>query len=628
MLQKIRDNSQSMAAKIFVWFLILIFGAWGASTIVSSVITGNPALSVNGVDIDEFAIERSTQSRVQEMISNLGPDADLSTIDEEAFREAAINELIQRQLLLQYAEQAGMVMSSRVIDRSIAQTPDFQIDGVFNGERAQLLLQSMGFTPNSYRAALAEEGLINQTTFTYGLSGFVTREEINRLAALIKQTRDLRYILINMESKISEIDITDAEIEAYYAANEDDFMLNEEVSVQYLELDKDSIFDEVSVTEAQVRQRYEEEQTVYQSQIERRASHILLEAVSDDDVQAALAQAADLKSRIDNGESFEDLAAEFSDDTGSAEFGGDVGYTTGDTFVEGFEQALLGLDVGQVSDPVQTEFGVHLIKLTERSESEIETFEDSRERLERDLKAAEVDRIYQERADELGNLAFESFDLADPAEIMGLELKTSSMFSRNGGPGIASNQDVVNAAFSPDVLLDNLNSNLIAVSPSRSVVIHVQEHNLPRVQDLEAVRGEIQVMLQFEKVGEQARELGETLTRNIQNGMNIDSMLELQSLSWNTIEGLERTDQVLPGELVQHIFDMSAPADGSTTIEGFHLSGGEFVVVELQAVNNGSVEDFGEGELDSLETFLSQQSANADFEALITGLQNRAEIVR
>ena len=628
MLQKIRDNSQSMAAKIFVWFLILIFGAWGASTIVSSVITGTPALSVNGVDIDEFAIERSTQSRVQEMISNLGPDADLSTIDEEAFREAAINELIQRQLLLQYAEQAGMVMSSRVIDRSIAQTPDFQIDGVFNGERAQLLLQSMGFTPNSYRAALAEEGLINQTTFTYGLSGFVTREEINRLAALIKQTRDLRYILINMESKISEIDITDAEIEAYYAANEDDFMLNEEVSVQYLELDKDSIFDEVSVTEAQVRQRYEEEQTVYQSQIERRASHILLEAVSDDDVQAALAQAADLKSRIDNGESFEDLAAEFSDDTGSAEFGGDVGYTTGDTFVEGFEQALLGLDVGQVSDPVQTEFGVHLIKLTERSESEIETFEDSRERLERDLKAAEVDRIYQERADELGNLAFESFDLADPAEIMGLELKTSSMFSRNGGPGIASNQDVVNAAFSPDVLLDNLNSNLIAVSPSRSVVIHVQEHNLPRVQDLEAVRGEIQVMLQFEKVGEQARELGETLTRNIQNGMNIDSMLELQSLSWNTIEGLERTDQVLPGELVQHIFDMSAPADGSTTIEGFHLSGGEFVVVELQAVNNGSVEDFGEGELDSLETFLSQQSANADFEALITGLQNRAEIVR
>jgi len=628
MLQKIRDNSQSMAAKIFVWFLILIFGAWGASTIVSSVITGNPALSVNGVDIDEFAIERSTQSRVQEMISNLGPDADLSTIDEEAFREAAINELIQRQLLLQYAEQAGMVMSSRVIDRSIAQTPDFQIDGVFNGERAQLLLQSMGFTPNSYRAALAEEGLINQTTFTYGLSGFVTREEINRLAALIKQTRDLRYILINMESKISEIDITDAEIEAYYAANEDDFMLNEEVSVQYLELDKDSIFDEVSVTEAQVRQRYEEEQTVYQSQIERRASHILLEAVSDDDVQAALAQAADLKSRIDNGESFEDLAAEFSDDTGSAEFGGDVGYTTGDTFVEGFEQALLGLDVGQVSDPVQTEFGVHLIKLTERSESEIETFEDSRERLERDLKAAEVDRIYQERADELGNLAFESFDLADPAEIMGLELKTSSMFSRNGGPGIASNQDVVNAAFSPDVLLDNLNSNLIAVSPSRSVVIHVQEHNLPRVQDLEAVRGEIQVMLQFEKVGEQARELGETLTRNIQNGMNIDSMLELQSLSWKTIEGLERTDQVLPGELVQHIFDMSAPADGSTTIEGFHLSGGEFVVVELQAVNNGSVEDFGEGELDSLETFLSQQSANADFEALITGLQNRAEIVR
>ena len=117
---------------------------------------------------------------------------------------------------------------------------------------------------------------------------------------------------------------------------------------------------------------------------------------------------------------------EYSDDLGSAEEGGDVGYTTGDNFVEPFEQALLTLEVGEVSAPVQTEFGVHLIKLTERSESALESFEDSRERLERDLKSDEVDTLFLQRSEELGNLAFESFDLTDPAQLMGLEIQTTN----------------------------------------------------------------------------------------------------------------------------------------------------------------------------------------------------------
>src|SRR5210317_164545 len=482
MLQKIRDNSQGIGAKIFVWFIIVIFGAWGASTIVSSVINGTPAVSVNGTDIDELEVERTTQIRLQEMMQSLGPDADLSSIDEDLAREAALNELIQQELLLQYAENTGMVISSRSIDRSIAQTADFQVDGVFNGERAQMLIASMGYTPNSYRAALASQGLINQVSYAYGLSGFVTTPEIENIAKLLNQTRDLRYILVSLDTQLNNIDIIEEEIEEYYSANESQFVLEEQVSLEYLELDKDAIFDEVVVTEEQIVQRYEEEQLEYQTQIERRAAHILLEAFDDDGMAENLALAAELKSRIDNGESFEALVLEYTDDLGSAEDGGDVGYTTGDNFVEPFEQAQLTLDVGEVSGPVQTEFGVHLIKLTERSESALESFEDSRERLERDLKSDEVDTLFLQRSEELGNLAFESFDLSDPAQLMGLEIQTTGLFSRSGGVGIAANSDVINTAFSPQVLLDGLNSDLISVTPSRSVVTRVLEHNQPRLQ--------------------------------------------------------------------------------------------------------------------------------------------------
>jgi len=628
MLQKIRDNSQGTAAKIFVWFIIVVFGAWGASTIVSSVINATPVVSVNGEEIDELEVERNAQLKMQEYLEAQGPDADLSGIDEELIREAAISELIQRKLLLQYAEQTGMVISSRAIDRSIAQTPDFQVDGVFNGERAQMLLQSMGYTPNSYRSALATEGVINQTSFAYGLSGFATRKELEHLAALVNQTRDIRYILINLGSELDNIEIQEEDIQNYYTENEKSFILEEQVSLEYLELDKEEIFDEVTVTEEQIRQRYDEEQLEYQSQIERRASHILLEAFDDADYDEAMSQATELKQRIDDGESFEELAAEFSNDLGSAADGGDVGYTTGDTFVEPFEQALLSLDVGEVSAPVRTEFGVHLIKLTERSESEIETFEDARERLERDLKTAQVDTIFLARQEELGNLAFESFDLADPAEIMGLEIQTTGLFGRSGGTGIAANQDVINSGFSQEVLLDGLNSNLIAITPSRSVVIRVKEHNQPEIQPLESVRGEIEVMLRFDKIRDMSIDLGETIVSSINNGQNIDTLLETQNLSWNQISELERTNPALPPELVANVFEMDTPADGETSVEGFELATGDYVVVELQQVNDGIIEDFEEAELESLQDFLAQQSANAEFQALVMGMQERAEIER
>jgi len=628
MLQKIRDNSQSMVAKIFVWFIVFVFGAWGASSIVTSVITTDPAVTVNGEEIDELEVEQSAQRRIQELITSLGPDADLSDIDEDLIRDAAINELIQRELLLQYAEQTGMVVSSRIIDRSIAQTADFQIDGVFNGERAQILLQSMGYTPNSYRAALASEGVMNQISFAYGLSGFITRPEMQTLAKLLNQTRDLRYLLISMDGLLGSIDISDEEVAEYYETNENQFMLEEQVSLDYLELDKEAIFDEITVTEEQIRQRYDEQQVEYQSQIERRASHILLEAFSEADYAEVMTLAEELKERIDVGESFEDLAGEYSNDLGSAEFGGDVGYTSGENFVEEFEQALLALDVDEVSAPVRTEFGVHLIKLTERSESEIESFEDSSESLERDLKTAEVDRIFLERSEELGNLAFESFDLADPAEIMGLEIQTTSLFGRRGGVGIAANGDVINSAFTPELLIDGLNSDLIAITPSRSVAIRVVEHNQPQLQPLDVVSGEIQILLQFEKIRERAVDLGETVRDSMQNGQNMDTLLQTQDLSWNQLNALERSDQLLPPELVQNIFDMPGPGTESVIVDGFQLSTGEYVVVELQNVNEGSLEDLEQEEQASLQAFLAQQYSNEEFEALILGLQNRADITR
>lgn len=627
MLQKIRDNTQGIFAKIIVGLLILVFGLWGVEYLVGSFVNAPAAITINGVEIDEFQIEQEAQRRTQQMLAELGPDADPAQLDPALMRELAINDLIQQQLLVQAAAEAGMTVSPAAIDRQIASIPEFQVDGVFNNELAAAVLRSGGFTPNSFRAALRRDTVLNQMMQAYAGSGFVTPAEVERLAALSEQTREFRYLLVNRQDQANQIEIGDAAIEEYYQENSQEFMREEQVAIEYLVLDKADIFPEVEVTDAQIEAQYEEERATFESDVERRASHILLEAGTQDEIDAALEQAAELKARIDAGESFEDLAMEFSDDTGSAAQGGDVGYTTGDSFVEPFEEALRGLAVDEVSEPVVTEFGVHLIKLTEQSEEQFESLEEARDRIVRELRQNEVDQIYSQRAERLSNLAFESLDLQDPAELMGLEVQTTDLFGRSGGTGIAANPAVIDAAFSPEVLEDRLNSELVRVDDNRSVVVHLAEHRPAEVMELAEVRGEIENILRDRRVREMAEETGRSIVQSLQSGGNIDGILADQGLTWMSGTAARDSQQYNP-ELLQQLFGMEKPGEEGTTVAGFPLQTGEYAVVELQEVTPGTVDDLEETERQSLIGFVSQQAGAEAFEAFMTNLQENAEIDR
>ena len=274
MLQNIRDNTQGLVAKIFVWFLIGIFALWGLDSIVGNFFVTAPTLTVNGITINEADIEALTQSKAQEFYGNLTEDSDLSNLDESQFRQSAVAELIQREILGQSANNAGMGISSAAIDKRIAMTPDFQVDGVFNAERATLLLKNVGFTPSSYRATLAKESMMNQMLSAYSASGFATSKELAQLASLTHQKRSARYAVLGLIGQAGIV-ISDVEISSYYNENQDDFVTEEQVIIEYLELDKQQILDAISVSEEQIQAAYAEEITTFQSQTERRASHIL-----------------------------------------------------------------------------------------------------------------------------------------------------------------------------------------------------------------------------------------------------------------------------------------------------------------------------------------------------------------
>lgn len=624
MLQNIRNNTQGLIAKIFVGFIVFVFAIFGLDSIVGTIVNINSTVSVNGVAIDELAIESESQRITQDLLSSLGAQIDISSIDTTQFREQAINNLVERELLLQTAIENGMLISSSTLDRQIAQTPDFQVNGVFSNERARALLASFGLTPASYRASLQQQGLLNQMLDAYSTSSFATQAEMENLARINEEKRNFRNIRISAADLAQTQVITEEELSQYYDANSALFMQGERVSLEYLELNKNDLLAEVEITEEQIQAQYAAELSTLQAQTERRASHILLQA--GDELDEALAQAQELKNRIDNGESFEDLAAEFSIDGGSAQFGGDVGYTTGETFAEEFEAALSQLELNEVSDPVRTQFGVHLIKLTEITENEGPSLEESRERIERELQDQAVEDIYIARAEELNNLSFESIDLQEPANILELDIQTTELFDSAGGIGIASNADVIAAAFGADVQ-EGLNSELIALDESRSVVIRLLESREPELKTLVEVRGEIESTLRRQKAEEQAASLGETYLNNLNNGQNIDNLLAVQGLEWNRGQNLSRTSPGLEPEIRQLVFSMSKP-EGDPLIQGQQLASGDYIIAELQEVIPGSLEEMSEENRLALQNYLMQLTANSDFTAYMTGIEADADIER
>lgn len=621
MLQTIRDNSQGVIAKVIIGFIIGVFALFGAESIVGGFLQGNEVASVNGEEITEQELSVG----IQNVMASIG--SDLDTIDEELIRDVALNQLIEDKLLMQAAQDAGMVISADSMDREIIRNPQFQINGQFDNDLARRTMASQGFTPQSYRQALADRMVLGQLANAYAASDFVTEADLERIAALQTQTRDFRYLTIPLGTRTVGEEISETDLQAYYDENQDMFTIPEQVSVNYVMLDKDAIFDEIQIDEGQVRAQYEEEVGQAEADIEKRVSHILFDVSEGED--AAVASAQQVKDRIDAGESFEDLAAEVSVDAASGEAGGDIGYTDGTVFPDAVESALTSMEVGQVSDPVVSEFGVHLIKLTELDAADVPTFESAAERIERDLKQAEVDNVYFSRLESLANLAFETFDLESISDELGLEVQTSDAFGRNGGSSIVtSDQRVIDAAFSDEVMNQDLNSDAIELSDTRAVVVHLNEHQPEQVQPFDEVRSEIAVTLRTELERERTREIGQEILAALEAGEDVSDRIAAEGAEWEERLNVQRNQFDLNTEIAENAFSMTEAESGEVNREGFNLSNGAYSIIELAAVNPGSLSDLSAEQQDQLKGMLLESRGRDVFDALLAQLQQDGDISR
>lgn len=621
MLQNIRDKSQSWISKALVGLIVVLLAFTGFEAIFNNPGNQQTAAKVNGEEISLSELSLAVEMQRRQLVQQFGRDFDTSLIDDGLLRNAALNDLIDRRLLVQAARESDFALSQAALDQIILQTPEFQENGQFSAARFDQVIRQMGYGRLQFRQMLEEEILIGQLQAAIAGSGFVTEQEVRNFMRLDKQTRD--FGLYRIKADAAAIQVGDDELQAYYEQNAARFMTPEQVVIEYVELKKDSFFDQVDVSEDELRARYQTEIANLGEQ--RRAAHILIESGDVRTDKDARALIDELRQRLANGEDFAELARSASEDTGSAADGGDLGFAAAGVYDPDFEAALFALTKGQVSEPVRTEFGWHLIKLLDTQEADVPSFAALREKIERDLKAEKVEQRFVEAVRELEGLAFEEADLQRPAQELGLRIQTSAPFGREGGnSGITANRQVIQQAFSAELLDGGANSQALELDAETVVVIRVKEHQQPQRMALDDVREQIRTTLQREAAAQVAQQRGEELLSSLREGKTPAD----QEHTWEIHEAATRALEGIEPQVLQTLFRMPKPEEAQKPqFAGVALGNGDYVLLRLTGVSE-PVDTLSESEVQMYQRFLASRAGQEDFSAYRSRLLREADIER
>ncbi|KHA72942.1 peptidylprolyl isomerase [Pseudomonas chlororaphis] len=622
MLQNIRDNSQGWIAKTIIGVIVALMALTGFDAIFQATTHKNEAAKVNGDEISQNELSQAVDMQRRQLMQQLGKDFDASLLDEKMLRESALKGLIDRKLLLQGAEQAKFAFSEGALDQVILQTPEFQVDGKFSSERFDQVIRQLGYSRMQFRQMLAQEMLIGQLRAGVAGSGFVTDAEVLAFARLEKQTRD--FATLNVKADPAAVKLTDDEVKAYYDEHAKEFMTPDQVIIDYVELKKSSFFDQVAVKDEDLQAAYQKEIANLSEQ--RRAAHILIE-VNDKTTEAqAKAKIDEVQARLAKGEKFEALAKEFSQDPGSANNGGDLGYAGPGVYDPAFEKALYSLSKDQVSEPIRTDFGYHLIKLLGVEAPEVPTLASLKDKLTRELKAAQVEQRFVEATKQLEDSAFEASDLAQPAADLKLTVHTSKPFGREGGEGVAANRAVVTAAFSTEVIDEGANSTAIELDPETVIVLRSKEHLKPAQLPLESVNAAIRTQLTKEHASAAAKTKAEKLIADLRDGKApLDKAVEGQN--WKATEAATRGQEGVDPAVLQALFRMPKPAaKDKPTFTSVTLPDGSLMIVRLNGVNEAAAPT--DEEKVQYRRFLASREGQQDFAAYRKQLEAQAEIKR
>lgn len=568
MLDALRNSARGTTGKVIVGLIVITFTLFGAESIIS--IAGNSApATVNGEDISDVEYQRLLSRRQQELTSQFGAEAAAQLINSSFVTEEIIESLISQELQSQLADKLSFDASEGQVVQSFADIPAFQIDGEFNQDRYLNVLAASGFTHQSFVAAQKEQTALVQFQSGVANSAFVVDKAMDRYARLTAQQRDIQYKAFEADNYIDLVELSDDELRAYYAENEQQFLSEESVKVRYLMITLESLMAQQSVTDQEIQSEYDSYVAALNEENVREISHILF---ADGDNRLAEAEAA--LARVEQGENFADLASELSDDPGSAEFGGSLGELLPDVYVDAFYDAAIELsEVGAVSEPVETQYGVHLIRLDGLSTTEPDPLSELRDQLVADIQERKAREELLLVESQLSDAAFSTDEIETVADLFQTDINETDWLTRSTVEAPFDNAEALEQAFSAQVIEDGLISSVVRLEDGDLLAMQKADYAPEAVRAFDMVEEEVRTILTAQKA--------EQLMRS-----DMDQLVESQQIQgdgWETAEAVTRSNTDLPQAVVSTAFTLAKP-EGSAVLG---VSNGESTayVVALLAVD-------------------------------------------
>lgn len=619
MLQSVRDNLKGTVAVFVLAIFIIPLVLFGVEQLFVGSVGGTEVATVNGEGINRIDFQRELALEKQRLQQQFELPANSPQLEDSALSQPVLQRMVQREALYQAAVDGGMGASREEIWKQIAAIEAFQIDGRFNSELFKERISYM-YTPTSFLLASERDFVLSHMNTGVSDTTFVTAEELQLLASITQQKRTFSAIEIPKPEK-PNAGITESEIEQYYQNNSAQFFEQEQLKVSYVELNLDSLADAVKINEEDVRQIYQQEISSFKADPQYTVAHIMVE-----DDSTAAEKIKTLETELADGAEFAELAKQYSDDLGSKETGGNLGVMIEEAYPREFVEATKRLEVGAVSGAVKTEAGYHFIKLIGKTNVEPPSFDERKAFISRQLAQEIAQETYMQKSVVLDEKTFGADSLEYAAEALGLEVKVSDWFTRQGGTGAMANQQLVNEAFDDEVLLQGHNSKVIDILGTKAYVIRLKEHKPEQIKPLADVRDQIEQQLTAQRIAEESARQAQDIMMQIASGKSAEEVAKEQGLEYKLHEGVSRTSFEVGGAILQKAFSLARPAGSEPILDLASLPDGGAVVIRLTSVEDGSVEDLAEAQRMGLENQLRFQVSQNELNSFETGIIEKARI--
>lgn len=607
MLQDIRDKSQGIVVKIIVGFIVVTFALFGVDALVTSFNSSDKVAEVDGVDITRTQMLQGAETQRRQLISMMGSQINPALLEDNLLQRRALDELIQRAVLANQADVLGLGVSDEQVNAYLLQAEQFQTNGQFDQTKYLNFLRSLGFTPLAFKERIKQDVLIQQPRNAIAGSEFVLPYQTDVVTNLQSQVRSYDYVSFSLADESEQTSVTDAELQAYYDEHKDGFKTPEQVKVDYVVVSSADFASKVQVTDAELQNAYQA-LVAETAPEERSASHILIETA---DRSSAEAQAIvkEVEDKLAAGESFASLAEQYSDDIGSKNDGGYLGFIEKGSMDEAFENVLFSMQQGDVKE-AKTDYGIHLIQLDDVSKVDVPSFESEKAQLTDSLMADKTRDALLTAHEDITDLAYASDNLEGIAKEYGVDVLQSAYFGRQGGTDdVTANAAVIAAAFGTSVLEDGQNSDLIELNDDEVVVIHLNDHQPESVQSFDEVKDQVASIVIQDKALASLKEKALAAKAS-------------SSTQWTSVESAKRGQD----EITSLAFSLPHPDQGPVT-DIKDMSNGDVALIRLNQVAVGT-EPVSEEQQQAYQRYLSQNQASLSTQSQQAYLTNQADIER